>query len=129
MPKRPSAYRGQWDALKEEVEVLAADGETLRGLPADDPKVEAHEARAAALGVSKDAVAFGAWETTAQDLADAVLLAEIAWDLWWGLGTFPQLPADIDDRDQKEVAVAYLVRGVFDAGKAIAQGDIGGTQP
>jgi hypothetical protein len=127
MPKRPSAYRGQWDALKEEVEVLAADGETLRGLPADDPKVEAHEARVAALCVSKDAVAHGAWETTARDTADVLLLAEIAWDYFWGLGTFPQLPADIDDRDQKEVAVAYLVSAVWNV--SIAQGHTGGTQP
>ncbi|HEY1243486.1 MAG TPA: hypothetical protein VGF29_01515 [Hyphomicrobiaceae bacterium] len=128
MPKRPSAYRGQWDALKEEAEVLAADAEALRGLPAGHPKVEEQEARVAALCVSKDAVAHGAWETTARDTADVLLLAEIAWDLFWGLGTFPELPKDIDDRDQKEVAVAYLVRGVFDA--AIAhQGHTGGTQP
>jgi hypothetical protein len=115
MPDRPSAYRGQWDALKEEAHVLATDAEALRGLPPDDPRVQEQEARVAALVVSQDAVAHGAWESTARDLADVLLLAEIAWSYQWGLGTFPELPADIEDRAQTEVAVAYLVKGVFDA--------------
>jgi hypothetical protein len=54
-----------------------------------------------------------------------LLLAEIAWDYAWGLaGTapFPTLPADIEGREQREVAVAYLVRGVFTVSQAIAEG-------
>jgi hypothetical protein len=119
--KRPSDFRAQWDALQSESAALAAEGKVLRGL-APSPKVEEREARAAALAVSQDAVAHAAWETTARDLADALLLAEIAWSYHWGLGTFPELPADIEDRGQREVAVAYLVRGVFTASKAVADG-------
>lgn len=68
-----------------------------------------------ALGVSQDAVAHGCWEATARDLGDVLLLAGIAWTYWYGVGVFPALPVDIDCRDQKEVAIAYLIRGVFDA--------------
>jgi hypothetical protein len=125
--KRPSDFRGEWDTLKHEAVVL--ESRTTRGLPVDDPAVKAEEAAVAALNAGKDAVAHKAWMSTARDLADLELLAEIVFDYFWDIATFPQLPADIDDRDQREVAVAYLVRGVFDAGKTIAQGDIGGTQP
>jgi hypothetical protein len=50
---------------------------------------------------------------------------EIVWDYQWslsGIATFPTLPDDIEDRAEEEVALAYLVRGVFNA--TIAQGDI-----
>jgi hypothetical protein len=110
--------RPEWEALKQDAAAMAADGEALRGLPSDDPKVEAHEARVGMLAVQKDLLASAAWVGDACDLADVLLLAEITWDLFWGIGTFPELPADIDDRDQREVAVAYLVRGVFTASQA-----------
>jgi hypothetical protein len=125
--KRPSAYRAEWDSLKAEDAAIAAEGKARRGLLPGNPAVEAQEARIASLVVRQDAVAHGAWEATAQDLADLLILAEIAWSSWWGLGTFPQLPADIDEKDQREVAIAYLVRGVFDV--SIGQGHIGGAQP
>jgi hypothetical protein len=118
MAKRPSELRPEWEALKQDAATLAAEGAALRGLPPDDPKVEAQEARVAALALQKDLLAAAAWLGDARDLADVLLLAEITWALFWGLGTFPQLPADIEDRDQREVAVAYLVRGVFDATQA-----------
>jgi hypothetical protein len=123
--KRPSDYRAHWDALQQESAALAAEGKAQRGLRPGNPKVEEQEARVAALSVSKDAVAHGAWETKARDWADVLLLAEIAWDYFWGLGTFPQLPADIDQRDQKEVAAAYLVRGVVDASRASRPAEVG----
>jgi hypothetical protein len=129
MPDRPSAYRAQWDALKEEGQVLAADAEALRGLPADDARVQEQEARVAALVVSQDAVAHGAWEATARDLADVLLLAEIVWGYFWGLGTFPELPADIEDRAQREVAVAYLVKGVFDTYSQVQAAAAEGGKP
>jgi hypothetical protein len=119
--KKPSDFRAEWDTLKREAVV----GQTTPGLPVHDSNVKALEAAIAGLNASKDAVAHGAWLTTARDLADLALLAEVVFDYFWDIATFPQF----DDRDQREVAVAYLVRGVFDAGKAIAQGDIGGTQP
>jgi hypothetical protein len=72
------------------------------------------------LAVEKDLLASAAWVGPVHDLADVLLLAEIVWDLFWGLGTFPDLPADIDDRDQRQVSVAYLVRGVFTASQAQA---------
>jgi hypothetical protein len=126
MPKRPSDFRDAWEALKLEATLLEAD-DTTQGLPHDHPKVLEKEARVAGLNASKDAVAHEAWLTTARDLADLALLAEIVWDQHWDIATFPDLPADIDDRDPREIADAYLVRGVFDAG--IAQGHIGGGQP
>jgi hypothetical protein len=128
MPKRPSELRPEWEALKHDAAALAAEGEAQRGLPADDPQVEAQEARVAALALQKDMLAAAAWLGDASDLADVLLLAEIVWDLFWGLGTFPQLPADLEDRDQREVAVAYLVRGVFTASQAQA-GAGGGGKP
>jgi hypothetical protein len=115
--KRPSDFRARWDALKQAEAALAAEGRALRGL-APSPKVEEQEARVAALAVQQDAVAHAAWEATARDLADVLLLAEIAWNYHWGLGTFPEVPADIEERGQREVAVAYLVRGVFTASQA-----------
>jgi hypothetical protein len=129
--KRPSDYRAQWDALQQESAALAAQGKAQRGLRPGNPKVEEQEARLAALDVSKDAIAHAVWETTASDLADVLLLAEIVWDFHWGLAgvaTFPALPPDIDDRPQAEVAVAYLLRGLVDAGQAHA-GAEGGTTP
>jgi hypothetical protein len=121
--KRPSDYRAQWDALQGESTALAAEAKALRGLPAHDPKVQAQEAALAALDVSKDAVAHGVWLTTAQDLGDLLLLAEIAWEYAWGLaGTapFPTLPAGIEEREQEEIAVAYLIRGVVAVAAALA---------
>ena len=115
MPKRPSELRPEWDALQAEAAALAAEPAAEPG-----PKAEAKEARAAMLAVKKDLLATAAWVGEAHDIADVLLLAEVCWDLWWGLGTFPQLPADIDDRDQREVAVAYLVRGIVDAAAAQA---------
>ena len=113
--KRPSEYRAQWDALTQEAALLVAEAKALRGLPALHQRVQAQEAALAALDVSKDAVAHGVWLATAQDLGDLLLLAEISWEYAWGLaGTapFPTLPDGIDDREQEEVAVAYLIRGV-----------------
>jgi hypothetical protein len=124
--KRPSDWRAQWDLLQVESVTLAAEAKALQGLPADDPRVEAQEGALAALDVKKDAIAHAAWLTTARDQADVLLLAEIAWDYAWGLAgvaTFPALPPDIDDRLQREVAIAYLVRGVFTASQATADGD------
>jgi hypothetical protein len=118
--KRPSELRSEWDALQQEAAALAAEGKALRGLPADDPKVEAQEAKVAAMVLQKDLLAAAAWLGDARDLADVLLLAEVCWDLWSGLGTFPQFPLDIEDRDQREVAIFYLVRGIFDASQAQA---------
>jgi hypothetical protein len=115
MIKRPSELRAEWNALKEEAAVLAAEGTAQRDLPADDPKVEGLEAGVAALALQKDLLAAAAWLGDARDLEDVLLLADVCWDFWFGLGTFPQLPADIDDRDQRQVALAYLLRGVFGA--------------
>lgn len=128
MAKCPSELRPEWEALKQDAAALVAEGEALRGLQPDDPKVEAQEARTAALALQKDLLAAAAWLGDARGLADVLLLAEIVWDLYWGLGTFPQLPADIEDRDQREVAVAYLVRGVFTASQAQA-GTVDGRKP
>jgi hypothetical protein len=123
--KKPSDFRAQWDALQQESAALAAEDKARHGL-LPNPKVEEQLQRAGALAVSKDAVAHAAWETTARDLADVLLLAELAWDLW-DLGAFAQIPAAIGDLGQRETALVFLCRGVFDA--SIAQGDIGGTQP
>ena len=122
MAKRPSELRAEWEALQQESAALAAQGKALRGLPPTDPKVAAHEAGVEMLAAKKDLLATAAWVADARDLADVLLLAEIAWDLNWGVGTFPQLPADIDDRSPDVVAVAYLVRGVFTASQHIADG-------
>jgi hypothetical protein len=127
MSKHPSELRPEWEALNQEAAALVAEGETLRGLSADHPKVKDHEARFSMLAAQKDFLSSAAWVGTVVDLADVLLLAEIAWDLHWGVGTFPQLPADIDDRCQREVAVAYLVRGVFTASQAQAGTVQGGT--
>jgi hypothetical protein len=127
MTKRPSELRPEWDALKLEAAALAAEGKAQRGLRPDDPKVEAQEAKVAAVVLQKDLLAAAAWLGDARDLADVLLLAELVWDVFWGLGTFPQLPPDIEDRDQREVAVAYLVRGVFDASQNRAGAGEGGT--
>ena len=121
MTKRPSEFRDAWEAIKLQAVLLQAD-DTTRGLPADDPKVLEHEAVVAALNASKDAVAHEAWMTTARDVVDLALLAELVFDCFWDIATFPQLPADIEDRDQQEVAVAYLVRGVLAVSQAIADG-------
>jgi hypothetical protein len=115
MAKRPAELRAEWDALKQEAAALAVGAASRHGLPADHPDVEAHERRIAMLAVQKDKLAAAAWLGTARDVVDVLLLAEIVWDLFWGLGTFPQLPADIENRDQREVAVAYLIRGVWEA--------------
>ena len=74
------------------------------------------------MNAEKDAVAHGAWLTTARDLADLALLAEMVFDYFFDIATFPQLPADIDDREDQEVAVAYLVRGILAVNQAIAEG-------
>jgi hypothetical protein len=121
--KRPSDYRAQWDALQGESATLVAEAKALRGIPAHDQRVQAQEAALAALDVSKDAVAHGVWLTTARDLADLLLLAEITWEYAWGLaGTapFPTLPAGIEEREQEEIAVAYLIRGVVAVAAALA---------
>jgi hypothetical protein len=123
--KRPSDYRAQWDALKREA--VALHGTTTAELPPDHPKVQEQEAAVAALNASKDAIAHGVWLATPRDLADLALLAEVVFDYYWDIATLPHLPADIDDREQREVAIAYLVRGVFDV--SIGQGHIGGAQP
>jgi len=115
MAKRPSDLRAEWEALQQEAAALAAESRALRDLPPDDPKVATQEAGAAMMAAKKELLATAAWVGDARDLADVLLLAEIAWDLNWGVGTFPQLPADIDDRSPDEIAVAYLVRGVFTA--------------
>jgi hypothetical protein len=86
--RRPSHFCGQWETLKQEAVTLAAVGKAQGGLPVGHPKVEEQEALVAALCVSQDAVAHAAWETTARDLADVLLLAEIVWTYHWGLGTF-----------------------------------------
>lgn len=129
MAKRPSDYRAAWDALKEEAAALAAHGSTLQGLPPDHPSIEEQEAGVAVLAAKQDAVAHEVWLTTAGDLADLLLLAEVVWTYFWGLGTFPQLPADIEDKDQREVAVAYLVRGVWDAQSQAQAAGAGGGKP
>jgi hypothetical protein len=124
--KRPSDWRAQWDLLQQESVALAVEAKALQGLPADDPKVEAQEGALVALHVKKDAIAHAAWLTTARDLADVLLLAELVWDYRWdlaGVTRFPALPPDIDDRSQDEVALAYLVKGVFDASQAQAIAD------
>jgi hypothetical protein len=118
--KRPSDYRAQWEALKQEEAALAAEGKALRGLLPQTAKIAEQEARVAALVVSQDAVAHAAWEATARDLDDVLMLGEIAWSYWWGLGTFPALPADIETKGQDVIAIAYLVRGIADVAQAQA---------
>ena len=118
--KRPSDFRDEWEALKSKAAALQAH--STGDLPPGHPEVEAQEAAVAALNAEKDGVAHRAWLTTARDLDDLALLAEVAFDYFWDIATFPQYPADIDDREDKEVAVAYLVRGVFAVRQAIADG-------
>jgi hypothetical protein len=125
MAKRPSELRSEWEALKQESVAQAAEAKALRGLPSTDPKVMAEEAAAAMLGVKKELLATAAWVADARDLADVLLLAEIAWSLNGGVGTFPQLPADIDDCGPDELSIAYLLKGIFDASQAqgISEGE------
>jgi hypothetical protein len=104
--------RPEWDALRAEAAALA------------DPNAKGREARAAALALQKDLLAAAAWVGDVRDLADVLLLSEIAWDVW-NLGVFPEITEDIEDRGQGAVALAYLCRGVFDAyshAQAIADG-------
>lgn len=119
LEQKPSDFREQWEALKAEAVALEADTST-KDLPPTDPKVEAKEAEVAALNAQKDDVAHRAWLTTARDLDDLALLAEVAFDYFFDIAAFPQYPADIDSRDDQQVAVAYLVRGVFAVRQAIA---------
>ena len=63
-------------------------------------------------------MAHRAWLTTARDLEDLALLAEVVFDQFWDIATFPLFPADIDDRDDQQVSVAYLVRGIADVARA-----------
>jgi hypothetical protein len=123
MAKRPSELRPEWEALKQESIAQAAEARALRGLPSTDPKVMAEEAAAAMLGVKKELLATAAWVADAHDLADLLLLAEIAWDLNGYASTFPQLPADIDDCGPDELSIAYLLKGIFDACQAQAISD------
>ena len=125
MAKRPSELRPEWDSLKREAAALQADT-TTRGLSPRHPKVQEHEAAIATLNASKDAVAHRAWLTTACDLADVALLAEVVFDYFFDIATFTHLPADIEDRDQLQVAVAYLIRGIFTASQAQAVATEGG---
>jgi hypothetical protein len=118
--KRPSDWRAQWDALKREAVHL--EGQATEGLKPGHPKVVELEAAIAALNASKADVAHAIWLTTARDLDDLQLLAEIVFDQWWDIATFPQYPAGIDDRADQEVALAYLVRGVFAVAHTIAEG-------
>src|SRR5262245_5253545 len=126
MAKRPSELRPEWDALQQEAAALANGSTARKGLPADHPEVQAHDARVATVTLQKDMLAAAAWLGDARDLTHVLLLAEIVWDLHWGLGTFPQLPADIEDRDLRQVAIAYLVRGVWDVSEAQAHAAEGG---
>ncbi len=119
LEKKPSDFRDQWDALKHEAVVLQA--QRTRGLPPGHPKVQEQEAAIAALNARKDAVAHGTWMSTARDLADLGLLAEVVFAYLWDIATFPQLPADIEDCDQQQIAVAYLVRGVLAVSHAMAE--------
>src|SRR5262245_52279771 len=70
--------RDRWDALRRECAELEANKST-RGLPHDDPKVLAHEAEVAASIVRRGALADDAWALPARDMADLLLLAEIAY--------------------------------------------------
>jgi hypothetical protein len=108
--KKLRDYRAQWDALKQEA--VALQGQTTKGLPPGHPKVQEQEAAIAALDASKDAIAHGVWMTVPRDLADLALLAEVVFDYFWDIATYPDLPADIEDREQREVATAYLIRGI-----------------
>ena len=116
--KRPSDFRGEWEALK--LKAAALEAHSTRDLPPEHPKVQEHETTIAVMNASKDAVAHGAWLATARDLDDLVLLAEIVFDQFWDIARFPQFPTDIEGRDEQEVAVVYLVRGVFAVSQAIA---------
>jgi hypothetical protein len=100
MPKRPSELRPEWDALQAEAAALA------------DPNAKGRETRAAALELQKDLLCAAAWVGEVQDLADVLILSEIAWDVW-NFGTFPVIAEDIEDRGEGAVALAYLCRSVF----------------
>jgi hypothetical protein len=102
MPKRPSELRPEWDALQAEAAALA------------DPNAQGRETRTAALALQKDLLAAAAWVGEVRDLADVLLLAELAWDIW-DLGTFPHIAEGIEERGEGHVALAYLCRGVFTA--------------
>lgn len=120
MSKRPSELRPEWDALQQEAAGLEAEPMAPSG-----PEREAQEARLAMLVLKQEILAAAAWLGEARDFADVLLLAEIAWDLF-DLGTFPNLPPEIEDADQRHLAIAYLCRGVFTASQAQA-GTNGGT--
>jgi hypothetical protein len=120
--RKISDLRDRWDALRREHGDLEADDNRTKGLPHDDPRVLDEEARVAALTVQKDAVADAAWGLPARDMADLLLLAEIAYDLFWGdIRLFPEVVPEIEPTDDRSaIAVAYLVRGIADVAAAPA---------
>ena len=122
MPEnKPTDFRAQWDELRRAWEALENDRSTASLRPGD-PRVIDHEAQLAASNTLKWEAAEAAWATRARDLADLLLLAEIAYDRFFDLRSFPSLPAGVEDGDNPdESAVAYLVRGIADVAQAQAE--------
>ena len=98
--KKPTDFRARWDDLRRECEALENDNST-KGLGPDDPRVLDQEAQIAANNTLRWEAAEAAWATRARDLADLLLLAEIAYDQFFDLRAFPSLPAE-DQRQPPE---------------------------
>ena len=94
--KKPSDLREQWDALRRAWEApWQNEANSTSGLQADDPRFLDYEARLAASDTLKLEAAETVWETRARDLADLLLLAEIAYDhVLRPRRSFPSLPAE-----------------------------------
>ena len=60
--------------------------------PSPAPWPRRRRPRVAMLAAKKDLLATAAWVGEARDLADVLLLAEVAWDLWWGVGVLSPAP-------------------------------------
>ncbi len=115
---KPTDFRAQWDELRRTREALEDDKSTS-GLTADDLRVLDYEAELGANDTLISEAAEAAWATRAHDLADILLLAEIAYDRFFDLRSFPSLPAGIEiSNNWQERAVACLVRGIVDVARA-----------
>lgn len=125
---KPGDLRTRWDALRREEEAIERD-KTTAGLPRDDARVQARDARVEALVNRRGDVAAAAWARKARGLNDLLLLAEIAYDLHWDLPSFPALPPDIGDEDYEREAVACLIRGVAEVAEALPSAPTAEPEP
>ena len=115
--KKSSDYRMQWDALRREREALEND-HSRTGLQYDHPRVLAHEAALAENDALMWDLTETIWATRADGPADLLLLAEVAYDQFFDIRSFPSVPADcFEDGDRQEIVVALVVRGIVEAAR------------